>query len=504
MSHQDSELELAEGVNVLIGPNNSGKSAVVSALQTLTELLDGSYMVRHGTNETQVVVETAEGDEIVWGRNNSSNYLTINGTKHTRLKNNREYFLEELHKILKLSKVKNKSDESVKFDIHFATQKEPIFLINEPASRAATFFAASSDAGRLLEIREKFKSKISEAKDTKKVLQIQLNSQNNELIRLNLLNLLDDKVALLKPIYDELNAEKTKIHTTTKLLNEWNVASKKHAYNFSKTSILLKLLSPPDMLPDGKLEIDVNALRAIQQKERERSLKYDILIKLQTPPQFEDTDTLQQIIHNIRSLIAIKERLEIRVEVLSQLLIPPEMTNQTPLTAAVQNIKRTQVTSLYLHKKLDILTPLKTTPALEPAQILKDKIKEIKRLIVQHAYNLNKHSILRELKVPPSIEDPLSLEIGIKTLATKHKIFHFLQRKMKVLEKLTPPPHIVIPIELKNFIGTYLKYEKQISLSRLALESATGSFMEWLKEHPTCPTCGNLFDEDHLVRGIHA
>ena len=59
MSHTHTVIEPAvPGLTVLTGPNNWGKSAVVSALQALCGNEEGGYMVRHDEKECRVIVET--------------------------------------------------------------------------------------------------------------------------------------------------------------------------------------------------------------------------------------------------------------------------------------------------------------------------------------------------------------------------------------------------------------------------------------------------------------
>jgi exonuclease SbcC len=58
MAHTYTVIEPSEGLTVLVGPNNCGKSAVVSALQTLCNNASGDYMVRHDEKEAQITVET--------------------------------------------------------------------------------------------------------------------------------------------------------------------------------------------------------------------------------------------------------------------------------------------------------------------------------------------------------------------------------------------------------------------------------------------------------------
>ena len=61
MSHRHTVIELAEGLTVIVGPNNCGKSALVSALQCLVRAPRGRYMMRHGAALTSVTIETSEG-----------------------------------------------------------------------------------------------------------------------------------------------------------------------------------------------------------------------------------------------------------------------------------------------------------------------------------------------------------------------------------------------------------------------------------------------------------
>src|SRR5207249_9458978 len=78
---------------------------------------------------------------------------------------------EELHEHLKLPLVQSPGDAE-EFDVHFAEQKTPIFLLDEPESRAAMFFSASSDAGRLLEIQERHREKSRDKKLLRKTCEI--------------------------------------------------------------------------------------------------------------------------------------------------------------------------------------------------------------------------------------------------------------------------------------------------------------------------------------------
>ena len=84
MSHEHTVIEPSDGLTVLIGPNNCGKSAIVNALQVLCNNGKSTYVLRHGAKECQIVVETDAGDSIRWSRKKSgSPKYEINGKLST-------------------------------------------------------------------------------------------------------------------------------------------------------------------------------------------------------------------------------------------------------------------------------------------------------------------------------------------------------------------------------------------------------------------------------------
>ena len=56
-----------EGLTVIAGENNCGKSAIVTAIQCVCFNATGNYMVRHGEKECRVIVETDDGHVVDHG-----------------------------------------------------------------------------------------------------------------------------------------------------------------------------------------------------------------------------------------------------------------------------------------------------------------------------------------------------------------------------------------------------------------------------------------------------
>ena len=159
MSHASTVIEPADGLTVLAGPNNCGKSAVVDALRTLAGRSSsrGDYMVRHGAREASVSVVTDDGHTLTWTRRGAVIWHTIDGEKIPRDRP------ERIEDALRLDEVASE-DGKKSFDVHFADQKHPIFLLDGPGTDPAVFFAASSDAARLLQMQQAHRQNSRERK----------------------------------------------------------------------------------------------------------------------------------------------------------------------------------------------------------------------------------------------------------------------------------------------------------------------------------------------------
>lgn len=324
MSHARTVIEPAAGLTVLIGPNNCGKSAVVSALETLARDTRGDFMVRHGEKLCSVTVETDDGHTITWKRKRNTASYEIDGREVHRVTPN------DLHEHLKLPLVisDRNSDE---FEIHFGQQKSPIFLLNGPESQTATFFSASSDAGRLLEIQDRHREKVRDRKRDRAACL-------KEIARL------DDQASRLDGLADA-NVELAKVES-------------EHAALLRDTQAL------------AALEAMVSKLEELNHLIVERREKSGAFRDLSLPPELHATADVQRLINEIESCTNKASRSCEEIIASERLEHPPELVDERELKSAIGKIIAARIALAKPTESAKALAVLHDPPAMiDPAAL---------------------------------------------------------------------------------------------------------------------------------------
>lgn len=77
-SHKDSTIQLDRGLNAIIGPSDSGKSAIIRAIKwVLYNEPAGNFFIREGETESSVTLEFNDGTKIKRLRNKSKNMYVL-------------------------------------------------------------------------------------------------------------------------------------------------------------------------------------------------------------------------------------------------------------------------------------------------------------------------------------------------------------------------------------------------------------------------------------------
>lgn len=368
MSHVDTTLDLGPGLNVITGPNNCGKSAIVAAIQLVCRNhLTGDVVVRHGAKECTVTLWTDDGHEVTWRWKKEGVSYTIDGTEYTRLKRK---VPEVLHTILKLPEIEEGNEA---FDLHFGLQKEPIFLLDEAGSKAAKFFASSSDAAKLMEMQAAHKSRTRERKAHLKLLEAQ--SAN-----------LREQLGRLEPIIDLRNATDAVVVQFDEL--QQNIQS-------------------AERLAEHRLQM--------QHQQTSIMTEQQILARLnELPawPEFHDTEPLEDWILEFQTTEEQFDLYQKRTTALQQLTPPPELAD---VKALIQNIEaRCQYDAQQQRWQSELLTlkALQAPPALEVDTALQQSVVRWKQLLDREKIERNTLSAV--------LKDIATLQTETQTYVKQH------------------------------------------------------------------------------------
>ncbi len=372
MSHALTVIEPAAGLTVLIGPNNCGKSAVVSALQTLCGNEKGSYMVRHNEKDCQVIVETDDGHTIEWFRKKGVPGYVLDGEPVHRVKKD---ILEQIQDVLRLPKViptdaPDAAERREAFDIHFATQKAPIFLLDEPPSRAALFFASASDAALLVEMQKRHRTKVMEASREKTRLERELHAADALLAALDPVAELNKSIAEAERAYETIVSAERETEKLRQLVEHLETQSEIHGRCQSAVE-LIRALTPPPPLPDtGALTVVLESLAHYHDARDTWTAQSQALRAITPPPRLGDAAALAWLCQHLEEQERAHAVNAGRAEQLSILDEPPEFGDAAKLAHLTEELEAAQRRFAAHVQARDVLKVLRVLPAEQETRAL--------------------------------------------------------------------------------------------------------------------------------------
>jgi exonuclease SbcC len=336
MSHRHTVIEPAEGLTVLMGPNNCGKSAVMTALKILCYNEPSTYVLRHGEKECSVIVETKDGDVIEWSRKKNSCRYAVNGHVFDRL---RTSVPEQVQAILKMPKVDLEANGDV-IDIHFAEQKNPVFLLNESSKVIAGFFAASSDASRLIEMQKLHAQRARDAKN-------ELERQMAEATR--------------------LTTEISHLQAVPELAIQWDHCEALEHKLAEGEALQFRL---------GSLIVSIQQRFEQLRVKRRRA---EILQSLHAPPRQHNTDPLRKCTGELKAKTVDTTNLRLRRQVLENLPPQPIWPQPGPLKSLLTRIRKAQGDAESARRRDAVLRSLPQQPNFHGTERLSLLIRNCRR-----------------------------------------------------------------------------------------------------------------------------
>lgn len=359
MSHAQTVIEPAAGLTIICGPNNCGKSAIASALQTLCGNHDGDFMVRHGEKLCSVTVETDDGHTIAWRRKGGKVAWVINGTEVNRA--SKANLPDNLQPLLRLPRVQhpNKNEE---FDVHFGDQKSPLFLIDKE-SDAAAFFSTASDAEKFLEMQKLHKQRVTDRK--------RLHSQTvDELARCDL------ELAALAPL-EQVNVELEKAGSRRQeiendvaiqlglelLIKQIGDQLSLISYRQAQARAAHALTPPPALADESPLEGLVGRLDQTVRRTVACGQQKQALHPLTEPPVLEDEASLLNMGKRLSEQTKLAGRLDALTTALTALADVPAVQDPAPLAVLVERLHKSHAVASAAQRRHDALRGLGEAPA---------------------------------------------------------------------------------------------------------------------------------------------
>ena len=367
MAHARTVIDLADGLTVLVGPNNCGKSAVVEALRTLCCNDNADHLLRHGAKQCCITVETDDGHVIAWKRKGATVSYEIDGQPQHRLKRSTP---DNLHELLKLPKVTTPAGDT--FDVHFGMQKTPIFLLDEEACerKAAAFFAASSDAEKLMEMQQKHREKVRNAKTLHKDLSEELDRSDRVLGTLAPLDELSPAVQRAELAYELIQKESSEIRRLEEAIQQVERQEATRRRYQQQCGVLSKLSAAPVMADDVALD---RLIRSVETTvaAAERAGKTAACVKpMLAPPTLAETAGLEQAIAALDRGARHQRETLARAAALEHLEKVPELADTAALEALGKQLRAAQREAKRVAAARDALEKLTDVPPLSDVTAL--------------------------------------------------------------------------------------------------------------------------------------
>ena len=383
MAHAQTELRLAPGLTVLVGPNNIGKSTVAVALKILARNTNSNFVMQHEQKECSISVQTSEGHTIQWIKRKSPSYI-INGQAKDRL--GRGGTPPELDETLRLAPVEFEDKD---FEPHFGDQKTPIFLINRPPSQIAQFFSTTSDAEKLVAIQRLHQKQRTESQTQAKLL-----SQKNESIQLSIQALecipkLESELKSLETEALSIESLSNEIANLERLICVWAELTLETQFEMHRATCLEKLMPAPPVHATEHLQGIVAEWQTTETNHLFFGEAARTLAPLVAAPKLDDESPLATMAAELATANSKLEYCDAQLRVQSDLVPPGKFIVIDELQSLVNEIQQLELDQLRLNSLVTLLKPLCPAPPISDPSPLRESVAALQKTTEQLEDNLS-------------------------------------------------------------------------------------------------------------------
>ena len=459
-SHKYSVLEFDNQLNVILGPSDSGKTAILRGIRwALYNEPSGDYFIREGESECSVTVIFNDGTKIKRYRSKSKNIYFLydiynNETKFEGFGTSVPYEIIEKTGIKKIL-----LDSDLSKAINLSDQLEGAFLLSEKTSTRA------SSIGRLVGVniiddalREALKD-TRNLSNTKRNVEDNINQLEKELLEYNYLEELSNTIFHIDNIKKQIEDKDISLNRYKVLLTKLlSIHQEKNKVNY-----YIKELSGIESLDKILNNISLNTSKYKELKKQRDNFNRLLLNKSNTKLVLE---SLKDIEVAENHMVNIASSCNLRINLINYNL---KFKN---LNSEIKDIK-------IIWNKLDSIDILQ-----DNIRRIDNDIKELTRLVSfqKQTASLNK-----------------SLAIGIKYVERLQEV----DRISIVYEKLQK--QIKLLLTLNKLQDSYTSNRKDIIQTKILqdkyknqVETQIMQYREILLKQEVCPLCFSVIDDEKI------
>ena len=515
MSHAHTVIDLADGLTVLTGPNNCGKSAVVAALQILATNGRTTHVMRHGEKVCRITVETDDQHTISWERKNKTVKYTLDGEDIHRTGAS---VPDSLHDLLRLDRVSAEAGKTTyDYDIHFGEQKSPVFLLNESSSRAASFFASSSDASRLLEMQFRHRTRLREKRSEAKRLAAEIETNAARLKGFETVDSIADSLQRAEKAQQQISSVEKQIQRLRQLVESLDRKGRE-CRGFHDQLGLLNRLNQATTNPSELERAEQRLFRlrsVVQQKshllEQIRTVRQQVktLGELATPPMQHDAGGLSWLVNRLQAASAGKQT-AVRIHTCcSAIVAPPPQEPAAACRAVLEQLVTTSKRKVAAQLAMTALRALQPAPQLSDTRDLRLLLGKLVGAAERQQHASRLHASCAALQRPPAEVQTDRLQQLISYLAQKQTEVARWQAATNQLSRVRPPAEAIDPDSLITMLARLGQAMQQVAATRRRAEAASQSLTAceqqirtFVAANPKCETCGGSIDPETLMSTV--
>jgi exonuclease SbcC len=366
MAHKRTELVFGPGLTVLTGPNNIGKSAVVEALRCAATNPPPKCCIRHTASQARVEAELEDGTRLVWIRKPSSARYEIykpgasDPDIYAKFGNK---VPEDVQALLRLPLVA--LDESVDpVDLHLGNQRKPIFLLDQPGSVKAAFFAASTEAAHLLSMQNLLKTKVQAAKREQRDCEARITELKRGLDRLAPLPGLELRIEGAAALLELLRRVRAQLPRLGELVRKLNGLRSGRARLAAGRAALAPLQASASLAPLDALKHWLRTFAQRSAEARREALRDKTLQPLQAPPALFDARGLAGLARRIAEVKRARVRMAGRARVYAALLLAGALFPTAELSRRCERLRALAVALIRARAQVKACLGLASPPEL--------------------------------------------------------------------------------------------------------------------------------------------